>query len=76
MDDMMIAPINIKSEVRKMSQNEKKGSRRKAYSPKKSGPALAVLPDRRRRPCKQNIFKIPTLSRVMEGRKGRGSEIS
>ena len=24
MDDMMIAPINIKSEVRKMSQNEKK----------------------------------------------------
>ena len=36
-----------------MSQTEKKGTRRK-----KSGPALAVLPDQRRRPCPPPFLNI------------------
>ena len=35
----------------KMSQNEKKRDTAESILVQKNGPALAVLPDRRRRPC-------------------------
>ena len=47
--------IRVKS---KISRNEKKGHGGKHTRPKKSGPALAVLPDQRRRPWDENGLNL------------------
>ena len=54
---LMIASINWKSEVSTKKNEPKRQKRDMAESifVQKSGPALAVLPDRRRRPCHLHV---------------------
>ena len=48
-----------------MSRNKKKGYGGKHTRPKKSGPALAVLPDRRQRPWNVTLIYVQGLAEII-----------